>query len=359
MDSYAPGPSSSCNHFGCRSEINRAIPYGNGPSETVGYAPEGISESLLDSLIPYTSKCAPPLDGLDLLGAVGSAFIQHSNFQDIFQDSLTTSSKIRRTKAAITTDCEDSHNEAEETTASRHAQHATESIPNRPLDASQDTKAITSEPDSKKSSPKLISCQWADGNGQPCGKCFHLADDLHSHLKQAHSAKNSLICRWLGCPVGAFTANPHKYANGVQRHTWGHSGYRPYKCTVCGEGFAAANVRDEHFSNIHLKKKLFSCDVCNHQCTSATNLKRHKDERHRAERFQCEFCNRHGKIRLFPRGPNLARHFRKCKFVLASFPEAKGAAEGKIDDTWYPPGYKKGHHGMDKAKITPPKYLPS
>ena len=110
--------------------------------------------------------------------------------------------------------------------------------------------------------------------------------------------------------------------------------------------------------NIHMKKKIFACDLCSHQCTSATNLKRHKDEKHRSERFQCEFCSKNGKRTLFPRGPNLARHFRKCKYVLAEFPDALGAVGGKISDDWFPTGYKRGHHGMNRAKITPPNYLP-
>lgn len=206
---------------------------------------------------------------------------------------------------------------------------------------------------------RIVICQWANEAGIPCGQSFEVGDDMHEHLRQAHNTKNDVFCRWIGCPVNAMGPHPHRYANSVQRHTWGHSGYRPYKCPACFEGFAAANIRDEHFSNIHLKAKSFCCDVCNHQCTSATNLKRHKDDKHRAERFQCEFCNRQGKIRLFPRAPNLARHFRKCKYVLASFPDAKGAASGKLDDAWYPPGYRKGHHGMDRAKVTPPNYLPT
>lgn len=201
-------------------------------------------------------------------------------------------------------------------------------------------------------------CQWADANLQPCGQVFEFGSELHEHLKTAHGVKNQVFCRWIGCRFGVLGATPHKYANSVERHTWGHSGHRPYKCPTCSEGFAAANVRDEHVANIHQKRKMFSCDMCAHQCTSARNLKRHKDDTHKTERFQCEFCNRHGTIRLFPRGSNLARHFRKCKYVLALFPNAIGSATGKIDDDWFPPGYRAGHQGMDRAKIMPPNYLP-
>jgi hypothetical protein len=200
-------------------------------------------------------------------------------------------------------------------------------------------------------------CQWADANSQPCGRIFELGIDMHEHLKTAHGVKSELFCRWIGCRCGVLGPTPHKYANSVERHSWGHSGYRPYRCPTCSEGFAAANVRDEHFANFHLKRKMFSCDICTHECTSARNLKRHKDDTHQTERFQCEFCNRNGKIRLFPRGSNLARHFRKCKCVLALFPDATGTT-GKIDDNWFPPGYKSGHQGMDKAKVMPPSYLP-
>lgn len=211
--------------------------------------------------------------------------------------------------------------------------------------------------DSARSLCSCVQCQWADSTGKPCGQILRLGEDMHEHLKCAHGVKNEVFCRWIGCPVGVSKASPHKFANSVERHTWGHSGFRPYKCPACNEGFAAASVRDEHYTNIHLRKKEFACDMCSHQCTSATNLKRHKDDKHSVERFQCEFCNQNGKRRLFPRGPNLARHLRSCKYVLAQFPEAAAAGRAKTD--WLPPGYKRGHHGMDRAKVIPPNYLPA
>jgi hypothetical protein len=222
---------------------------------------------------------------------------------------------------------------------------------------SQKSDALQKRSSSGRPIRSSARCQWVERDGQACGKFFEPGSELHEHLKTAHNVNREVYCRWLGCRFGVLGTTPHKYANSVERHTWGHSGYRPYKCPTCSEGFAAANVRDEHFANFHLKRKMFSCDICSHQCTSARNLKRHKDDTHKTERFQCEFCNRNGKIRLFPRGSNLARHFRKCKYVLALFPEAIGAATGKIDDDWFPPGYRGGHQGMEKAKIVPPDYL--
>jgi hypothetical protein len=219
--------------------------------------------------------------------------------------------------------------------------------------------ADVENPADKKSIAPSARCQWVDGNGQPCGHVVPLGDKLHEHLQTAHGVKSEVFCRWLGCRVGIFGASPHHYASNVQRHTWGHSGYRPFKCPTCLKSFAAAKVLEEHFTNFHLRRKAFDCSICAHQCTSAANLKRHKDEKHGAERFQCEFCNRNGRVKLFPRGSNLARHFRKCKYVLASFPDDNGAAMGKMDDEWFPPGYRGGNHGMDRAKITPPKYLPA
>jgi len=222
---------------------------------------------------------------------------------------------------------------------------------------SQECDVAQMRPSPNRPNRPWTRCQWVEPNGQPCGKLSESGSEMHEHLKTAHNVNREVFCRWLGCHFGVLGPTPHKYANSVERHTWGHSGYRPYKCPTCSEGFAAANVRDEHFANFHLKRKMFSCDICSHQCTSARNLKRHKDDTHKTERFQCEFCNRNGKIRLFPRGSNLARHFRKCKYVLALFPDAIGTATGKIDDDWFPPGYRGGHQGMEKAKIVPPNYL--
>ena len=215
---------------------------------------------------------------------------------------------------------------------------------------------LTESNDSTGPSLPPVKCQWASSDGRPCGEVFASGNDMHEHLKTAHGVRSEVFCHWIGCSVGALESSPHRFASNVERHTWGHSGYRPYKCSACNEGFAAASVRDEHFTNIHLRKKVFACDKCSHQCTSATNLKRHKDDKHGVERFQCEFCNRNGRRRLFPRGPNLARHFRNCKFVMGQFPEA--IADGKVKADWLPPGYRRGHHGMDRAKVTPPDYLP-
>ena len=239
-------------------------------------------------------------------------------------------------------------------------QRSTKTIPASPGWGSSDDGRIlaASLASSDTNTTPFIQCQWTDSNGQPCRRVFALGDDMHEHLKAAHGVKSEVLCRWIGCRVGIHGVTRHQYASSVERHTWGHSGYRPYKCPTCSEGFAAAKLRDEHFTSLHLGKKTFCCDVCSHQCTSATNLKRHKDDKHRTGRFQCEFCNRNGKIRLFPRGPNLARHFRKCRSALAHFPEAISTKTGKMDDDWLPPGYQKGHHGMDRAKIIPPNYLP-
>ena len=266
----------------------------------------------------------------------------------------TTPSRSKLTPADISPLA---HNRASFIYLSDSTHDSPDSIDSTPRAHYDHINLVTEKSDSKRPFPTSLLCQWADSNGQPCGKALGMGNDMHEHLKSVHGVKSEVFCRWVGCSVGVLEASPHRFASSVERHTWGHSGYRPYKCSACNEGFAAASVRDEHFTNIHLRKKIFSCDMCSHQCTSATNLKRHKDDKHSAERFQCEFCNRNGKRRLFPRGPNLARHFRNCKYVQVQSPEA--AATGKVKLDWLPPGYKRGHHGLDRAKVIPPNYLPS
>lgn len=360
-DMFGPSVASPRFPSGLHPDINGAILYPDERLETAESVSERVPHNLVGGYAgtSVSSALQQPLSGLDLLQAVGSAYINDfqchgaspTNLHDCIKWSIGNKAAVAIAehipKASLV------HSSSRD----GHLDASGPLTPTSPGPCNSATRKPSS-PLSRGPATERLSCRWADTTGQSCGQTFYLAEDLHNHLREAHNTKSDVFCRWIGCPVSAFSDSPHQYANSVQRHTWGHSGYRPYKCSACGEGFAAANVRDEHYTNIHLKKKIFCCGVCNHQCTSATNLKRHNDERHRAERFQCEFCNHNGKIRLFPRGPNLARHFRNCKYVLLSFPEASGALEGKIEDAWYPPGYKKGHHGMDKAKITPPIYLP-
>ena len=203
-------------------------------------------------------------------------------------------------------------------------------------------------------------CQWDDPTSGVCRQMFVSPDDLHDHLRVTHGVSSEVFCRWTNCRCGHTSTSPHRFAGGVLRHTWGHSGYRPYKCPTCRAGFAAADVRDEHVTNVHLGQKMYSCDVlgCGHECSGISNLRRHKQDRHGAERFQCEFCNWNGKRRLFSRPQNLRRHFKTCKFVLARFPEARRAASGKeICQEWLPPGYGPGHGGMNRAKAICPLSL--
>lgn len=222
----------------------------------------------------------------------------------------------------------------------------------------RDSRTDLDDPAVSLSGPTLVQCQWVDWDGFYCGKIFALGSDMHNHLRNSHRVRGDVYCRWFSCRVSVFHTNPHKFSNDVERHTWGHSGYRPYRCPTCSEGFAAAKVRDEHFASVHLKTKLFGCDACTHECSSLSNLRRHKKEKHAAERFQCEFCASNGKISVFSRGPNLARHFRQCKYVLAIFPEARCIITGKVRSNWFPSGYRGGPHGLDKGKIKPSRALP-
>ena len=196
-------------------------------------------------------------------------------------------------------------------------------------------------------------CQWDDPVEGICGVTFATPRDLHNHLKKVHNIGSEVFCRWDSCYCGHRTGSPHYFPHGLLRHSWGHSGYRPYKCPACPAEFAAAHVRDEHIANIHFGQKRYSCDVCgcNHKCSSLPNLKRHKQDKHRDERFECEYCNRAGKRRLFSRAENLVRHFRTCKAVLMEFPKAPRDSSGVIKKGWFPPGYGQGRGGTKTAQI--------
>ncbi|KAI9688162.1 MAG: hypothetical protein M1822_001668 [Bathelium mastoideum] len=204
--------------------------------------------------------------------------------------------------------------------------------------------------------PATHTCLWLDDDEHPCNQTFPDPAALHSHLKTAHTVDEHHFCRWQGCHTGIHSPAPHRFVHGALRHTWGHSHYRPYVCSVCNRGFAAANVLAEHHESAHLGRKAFTCAHCGYACSSASNLKRHVAERHARARFQCEWCARKGTVRCFRRGPNLARHFRKCSNVLRACGKVVGPG-GEMDAEWFPPGYWKGKNGMDRGKVIPPDHL--
>ena len=207
------------------------------------------------------------------------------------------------------------------------------------------------------------TCRWLDDDDQPCNQPFSNPTALHDHLKTFHRVDEHHLCRWQSCHTGIYSRSPHRFTHGTLRHSWGHSGYRPYICKICGRGFAAANVLAEHHANVHLQQKQFSCSECGHMCTSASNLKRHFNEKHAAERFQCEWCARAGRVKCFRRGPNLARHFRRCKFLRRECEEWGEAqawmrdTKADVDPEWFPPGYMKGKNGMDRSRVVPPHLM--
>ena len=210
-----------------------------------------------------------------------------------------------------------------------------------------------------------LTCLWLDDNNSPCNRTFPKPEALHAHLKIDHAADDHRICRWQTCDKGMLSEHQHRFANGVLRHTWGHSQYRPYICRECKRGFAAANVLEEHRVSMHLHQKQHHCKQCGHWCTSHSNLMRHIQEIHEEIAFQCEWCARAQVNKCFQRGPNLARHFQTCKAVRAAMNELgiamprqqAGSKKKKTDPEWFPPGYRKGRNGMLRARVKPQKHM--
>lgn len=67
--------------------------------------------------------------------------------------------------------------------------------------------------------PPSLRCPWADSNREPCGKTLELGNDMHEHLKSAHSVKREVFCRWLGSFVGVLEPYSHRFACSAERHT--------------------------------------------------------------------------------------------------------------------------------------------
>ncbi|KAF2237896.1 hypothetical protein EV356DRAFT_362444 [Viridothelium virens] len=216
-------------------------------------------------------------------------------------------------------------------------------------------------PPTKPSRP--VTCLWLDSNNQPCNQVLSDSEALHTHLRDVHTAHKHHYCRWQSCGTGFQSKHRHRYAAGVLRHTWGHSGKRPFVCKICNNRFAAPSILNDHINNFHKDLKPFRCPKCDFSTCSNSNLNRHNTDMHSEVRYQCEWCARAGKLKEFPRAPNLARHFRRCKACLQDCEErGLGQAWANLEQReapadWFPPGYWKGKNGMARSRVIKPTWM--
>ena len=67
-----------------------------------------------------------------------------------------------------------------------------------------------------------------------------------------------------------------------------HEGMKPNLCTICGKSFTTKNNMNVHIRKVHeLRKKNYSCDLCESSFYKAYELDRHIKWHHNID---CNFC---------------------------------------------------------------------
>ncbi|KAI0176275.1 hypothetical protein GGR52DRAFT_540234 [Hypoxylon sp. FL1284] len=155
-------------------------------------------------------------------------------------------------------------------------------------------------------------CQWKcapEGLGaqtQVCGQvCKHSAA-LHDHLCTHHvpmlDNKTNFVCSWKGCPRDSSKGFPSR--NKLARHIFTHSGYKPFRCEICGESFSAQQALEQHIRT-HTGEAPFKCDAegCGKSFKQKSALTMHR-RTHTGERpLMCDDCGK-----TFGESSNLTKH---------------------------------------------------
>jgi len=84
---------------------------------------------------------------------------------------------------------------------------------------------------------------------------------------------------------------------------------KPHTCPHCNKQFKRKNYLHNHVKHLHLKEKIFSCDICDYTSSKKGHVKRHMLTHTGVKAYRCEYCD----LR-FGRSDELARHTRNhCK----------------------------------------------
>lgn len=134
-----------------------------------------------------------------------------------------------------------------------------------------------------------------------CGRCFIDPKKMDRHL-QTHLTKACQLCN------KSFVSQ-HHYDSHMQRHV---SKLRLLKqrrsqtCSFCEKECSNDNELSVHVNKVHLQIKPYSCDMCERQFYTESNLNSHKKVHSLFSKESCEFCGKILKCRN-----DLVIHVRK------------------------------------------------
>ncbi|XP_023941507.2 zinc finger protein 91 isoform X2 [Bicyclus anynana] len=134
-----------------------------------------------------------------------------------------------------------------------------------------------------------------------CGRTFSNIKKMKSHQK-SHRIKDCQLCDKL------FLLQKH-YDIHMQRHAIKFNAYKNedvQTCSFCQKACSNENELSLHVNKVHLQMKPYSCDMCDRQFYTETNLSSHKKLHSLFSKENCAFCRKTFKCRK-----DLVVHVRK------------------------------------------------
>ncbi|KAM9425631.1 uncharacterized protein KZ484_011500 [Pholidichthys leucotaenia] len=132
----------------------------------------------------------------------------------------------------------------------------------------------------------LIKHAWSHTATDPpsvcgvCGQSFDSADGLKEHLQGYQKTHNCSLCG-----RSFFTVT------GLDRHTFRHTGVRPFKCGTCGKTFAKEYSLTVH-RWVHVEDRPYKCDICPKSFGLQVQLANHRKGHTSTERYHCNICGK-------------------------------------------------------------------
>lgn len=128
-----------------------------------------------------------------------------------------------------------------------------------------------------------------------CHKMMASSLTLRSHMALMHGDKTKLICETCG--------EEFRTKLGMERHVKKHMGLNPIErvqCPICRKWVNGNPNLKAHIKTVHNEEdQRIPCDVCQQIYPNARAMTNHKRRVHIEEKFECEFCGKKFKRKIY------------------------------------------------------------